>query len=369
MSEERSVTEPSGTTKGSETALGTGGEERSAQSAGRSLTVVIPILNEGRSIVALETRLTPALDGTGRSWNVLFVDDGSTDATLSVIRSLHDRDPRYGAISLSRNFGKEIAVAAGLRNATGDGVILMDGDLQHPPEIIGQFVEEWDKGTDVVYGRRRDRDADTGLHRWSSFAFYRVFRTLSGTELPDGAGDFRLIDRRVVDVLNRFGERARFNKGLFAWVGFKTVGVPFDVEERAEGQSRWRWRRLLSFAIDGLVSFTTIPLRVWSYLGLFVSAISIFYAVWFLLKTLVFGVDVPGFPTLVISVLLLSGVQLISLGVIGEYLGRVYEEVKGRPLFIVAERIGSDAAVDDLGSSSSVRALPPASVLPDRERP
>jgi glycosyltransferase involved in cell wall biosynthesis len=308
----------------------------------RTLTVVIPILNEGRSMAALERRLTAALDATGRTWDVVFIDDGSTDDTLEVLRQLNKRDPRYAAISLSRNFGKEIAVAAGLRQARGDGVVLMDGDLQHPPETIKAFVAEWDKGYDVVYGRRSDRDTDTGLHRWSSVIFYTVFRVLSGTALPDGAGDFRLIDRRVVDILNQLGERARFNKGLFAWVGFKSIGVPFDVEERLEGQTRWRWRRLLSFAVDGLVSFTTVPLRVWSYLGLFVSAVSIIYALSFLIKTLIFGIDVPGFPTLVISVMLLSGVQLISLGVIGEYLGRVYEEVKGRPLFIVSERIGID---------------------------
>lgn len=341
MSEASGISEPVKPTLQSSTPT----READARERHRSLTVVIPILNEGRSIANLEQRLTAALDATGRTWDVLFVDDGSTDDTLKELRRLNIRDPRYGAISLSRNFGKEIAVAAGLRHARGDGVVLMDGDLQHPPETIAAFITEWDKGYDVVYGRRRDRDTDTGLHRWSSVIFYNAFRLLSGTALPDGAGDFRLIDRRVVDTLNQLSERARFNKGLFAWVGYKSIGVPFDVEERLEGQSRWRWRRLMSFAIDGLVSFTTIPLRVWSYLGLLVSAVSIIYAVSFLVKTLIFGIDVPGFPTLVISVLLLSGVQLISLGVIGEYLGRVYEEVKGRPLFIVSERIGSDGAL------------------------
>jgi glycosyltransferase involved in cell wall biosynthesis len=178
------------------------------------------------------------------------------------------------------------------------------------------------------------------MEKLSARAFYRVFHFLSGTVLPDGAGDFRLLDRRVVDVLRRLGERSRFNKGLFAWVGFKSVGIPFEVAAREHGVSRWRFRRLLSFAIDGIASFTTVPLKVWSYVGLLVSLIALFYAVVFLVKTLIWGVDVPGFPSLLISVLLLGGIQLISLGVIGEYIGRIYEEVKGRPLYIVAEAIG-----------------------------
>ena len=311
-----------------------------AESRRRSLTIVIPVLNEARGIPLLERRLTHALDELGVAWDVVLIDDGSTDRTMPVLRELHDRDRRYKAISLSRNFGKEIAVAAGLAHAFGDGVVIMDGDLQHPPEAIADFVARWTEGYEVIYGRRRDRRTDTAVVRFFSRTFYRVFHAMSGTELPEGAGDFRLLDRKAVDALNRIGERARFNKGLYAWIGFKSVGVPYDVEERREGGTRWRPGRLFSFAMDGLASFTTVPLRVWSYLGLLVSALAFLYAIVFLIKTLVFGIDIPGFPTLIISVMLLSGVQLISLGVIGEYLGRVYEEVKRRPLFIVAERIG-----------------------------
>ena len=309
----------------------------------RSLTVVVPVLNEAPGIVVLERRLTRALDALGRPWDVLVVDDGSTDRTLAELRALNARDPRYRTISLSRNFGKEIAVAAGLKHASGDGVVIMDADLQHPPEAIGDLVERWEAGYDIAYGQRRDRETDPPLIRASAHLFYRLFRALSGTELPDGAGDFRLLDRKAVDALNAMGERARFNKGLYAWIGFKAIGVPYDVAPRRNGASRWRPGRLVTFALDGIASFTTLPLRVWSWLGLVVSAFAFLYALVFLLKTLIFGIDVPGFPTLIISVMLLSGVQLISLGVIGEYLGRVYEEVKRRPLYIVAERIGLDA--------------------------
>ena len=311
-----------------------------ARTGGRSLSIVIPILNEARGIETLVERLREALEKIGRPFEVIFIDDGSIDATLALLKRIHGADPRFKAVSLSRNFGKEIAVAAGLKYASGDGVVIMDGDMQHPPAVIAEFVAKWDEGYEIVYGQRRDRDTDPAMQRVFSRVFYRVFQKLSGTELPDGAGDFRLLDRKAVDALNTIGERSRFNKGLYAWIGFKTVGVPFDVAPRLDGHSRWQPRRLLRFALDGLASFTTLPLRVWSYLGLVVSAFAFFYAVVFTVKTLLWGVDLPGFPTLIVSVMFFAGVQLISLGVMGEYLGRVYEEVKGRPLFIVGERVG-----------------------------
>ncbi len=306
----------------------------------RSVSIVVPLLNEARSVATLADRLKRALETLGNPFEVIVVDDGSTDGTLPALAALNASDSRFKAISLSRNFGKEVAVAAGIRHATGAGVVVMDGDLQHPPESIQRFVELWDDGFDIVYGQRTDRSQNTSVERWSARFFYRVFSYLSGTFLPDGAGDFRLLDRRVVEVFNQLGEHARFNKGLFAWVGFRTVGVPYQVAPRADGASRWKFRRLLHFAIDGITSFTTVPLRIWSYVGLGVSLVALLYATWFLLKTLIWGVDVPGFPSLLISVLLLGGIQLISLGVIGEYIGRIYEEVKGRPLYIVANRIG-----------------------------
>jgi glycosyltransferase involved in cell wall biosynthesis len=305
------------------------------------LSVVIPVLNEERGLARLTDRLTATLNALGRDWEVIFVDDGSKDGTATLLSALNLRDPRYKAVILSRNFGKEIAVAAGLRYAKGAAAVIMDGDLQHPPEAIGAFVKLWEQGYDVVYGQRSSRVTDTTMHRLSSRAFYWLFSWMSHTELPRDAGDFRLVDRKVLDVLNRLDEHARFNKGLFAWVGFRSVGVPYDVEARGSGKSRWRPRALLRFALDGVVSFSTVPLRVWSYLGLLISAFAFFAALYFILETLLFGTSVPGFPTLIVSVMFFAGVQLISLGVIGEYLGRVYEEVKGRPLFVVAREIGT----------------------------
>ena len=312
------------------------------QPAGRKLSVVIPGLNEEAAIPALIERLKPVLERTGLDWEIIFIDDGSTDGTLPLLKSLNSRDPRIKAVSLSRNFGKEIAAAAGLNYASGDAAVLMDADLQHPPELIEEFLKRWQEGYQVVYGRRRDRDADGLLHRASARLFYSAFEQLSGTVLPEGAGDFRLLDRKAIDAMNRMGERVRFNKGLYAWMGFRSVGVSFTVPRRASGISRWRPRQLLRFAFDGITSFTTIPLRVWSYLGLVISLLAFGYAIMVLVKTLLFGADVPGYPTLIISVMFFAGVQLISLGVLGEYLGRMYEEVKGRPLFLVAEELGID---------------------------
>lgn len=305
------------------------------------LSVIVPTLNEERSIPPLVERLQPVLDSLDLDWEVVFVDDGSTDGTLALLRALNARDPRFKAVSLSRNFGKEVATAAGLAYVTGDAAVLMDADLQHPPELIRDFVRHWQEGANIVYGKRLDRRADSLLHRLSARLFYAAFEKLSGTELPEGAGDFRLLDRKAVDAMNRMRERVRFNKGLYAWVGFRSVGVPFTVPPRAGGDgSRWRLRKLLHFALDGLASFSTIPLRVWSYLGLVISLFAFCYAMVILVKTLLFGADVPGFPSLIISVMFFAGVQLISLGVLGEYLGRMYEEVKGRPLFLVAEELG-----------------------------
>lgn len=319
------------------------GEPAAKDGAGRwTLSVIIPVYNEERGIAALLSRLVPVLDQTGATFEVVFVDDGSIDGTLAALRAAHERDPRIKAISLSRNFGKEIAVAAGLRSASGDAAVLMDGDLQHPPEVIPNFIAGWRAGHDIVYGARVDRKTDSPLRRMFSVAFYRLFKFLSGTKLHHNAGDFRLFSRRALDAFNKLGERARFNKGLYAWIGYSVLAVPFEVTERADGSgSKWSLRRLARFAIDGLASFSTLPLRVWSVLGLAVSLFAFGYILFFLIKTLFFGIDMAGFPTLIISIMFFAGIQLISLGVIGEYLGRIYDEVKLRPLFLVAEEIGN----------------------------
>jgi glycosyltransferase involved in cell wall biosynthesis len=320
---------------------------------GRKLSVVVPGLNEERAIPPLVARLQPVLERLGLDWEVIFIDDGSTDGTLGLLRQLNARDARFKAVSLSRNFGKEIAAAAGFTYVTGDAAVLMDADLQHPPELIEDFVKQWEQGYDIVYGRRLDRDTDSLLHRFFARAFYAIFEKLSGTALPEGAGDFRLLDRKAVDAMNRMRERVRFNKGLYAWMGFRSVGVPFTVPQRVGGKSRWRPRQLLRFAFDGLTSFSTVPLRVWSYLGLLISLFAFGYAMLILIKTLIYGVDAPGFPSLIISVMFFAGVQLISLGVLGEYLGRMYEEVKGRPLFLVSEELGMDRQAADPATTST----------------
>lgn len=306
-------------------------------------SIVIPVLNEAANLQKLAARLAPVLDALGGTWELVFVDDGSSDDTMARLRNLNSYDARIKAISLSRNFGKEIALAAGMRYAAGDAVILMDADLQHPPEVLSQFVSRWREGYQVVYGQRLDRTTDSAARRLVSVWFYKIFNALVKTDIPAGAGDFRLLDRRAVDAVNRMGESSRFNKGLFSWIGFKSIGVPYTVADReGGGGSRWNVRRLVHFALDGLTSFSTLPLRVSTLLGLAISLVAFAYAMVIIAKTLIFGADVPGFPSIMISVMFFAGVQLIVLGIIGEYLGRVYEEVKARPLFLVADEIGLD---------------------------
>ncbi len=321
------------------------------------VSIVIPVLNEAANLEQLVNRLRPVLDGLGSNdagnmnWELVFVDDGSIDDSLATLRNLNEKDSRIKAIALSRNFGKEIALAAGLRYAAGDAVILMDADLQHPPEVLPRFVERWRDGYHVVYGQRLDRKTDSLLRRMVSIAFYRIFNALVKTDIPAGAGDFRLLDRKAVNAMNRMKETSRFNKGLYSWIGFKSIGVPYTVAEReGGGGSRWNVRRLAHFALDGLTSFSTLPLRISTLLGLAVSAIAFIYALMIILETMIYGVAVPGFPSIMISVMFFAGVQLIFLGIIGEYLGRVYEEVKARPLFLVEEEIGVDSVRTTPGS-------------------
>lgn len=304
------------------------------------LSIVVPAYNEGEGIRAFIDRVVPVLEKLVADFEIVFINDGSHDDTLARIQAASANDPRIRAISFSRNFGKEIAIAAGLDNASGQAVVIMDADLQHPPEVIGDFLEKWREGYANVYGVRRDRASESAMKRGFARLFYRIFGQFAETELPPGAGDFRLLDRKAVDALKRLGERARFSKGLYAWIGFKSTGVLFDVAERAHGTTKFSYRKLTRFAFDGLTSFSTMPLRVWTYIGVVISAFAITYATIFLLRTLFYGVDVPGFPSLIVSVTFFAGVQLITLGVLGEYIGRIFAEVKRRPLYIIDERIG-----------------------------
>jgi polyisoprenyl-phosphate glycosyltransferase len=313
--------------------------------ASPKLSVIIPVHNESANIAPLCERLLPVLNRITSVWDVVFVDDGSRDGTLEMIRTISKTEPRIGAVSFSRNFGKEIAIAAGLDHARGDAVVIMDADLQHPPEMIETFVERWKDGYLMVYGQRTDRSDETRVKRGFAHLFYQLFARFGEVALPEGAGDFRLIDRKGVEVLRTLGEKARFSKGLYAWIGFKNTGVPFIVEERQHGASKWSFRKLVRFAFDGIAAFSTVPLRIWTYIGFLISFLSIATAIYFLVRTLLYGSDLPGFPSLIVSVMFFSGIQLMSLGIVGEYVGRIFAEVKRRPLYVVAERVGGPAEV------------------------
>jgi glycosyltransferase involved in cell wall biosynthesis len=304
--------------------------------------VVIPVFNEAENLRALVARLIPALEACCASFEAIFVDDGSSDATLETLRDLNAADSRLAAISFSRNFGKEVAIAAGLDHARGKAVVIMDADLQHPPEAIEAFVAKWREGYKNIYGQRVDRSADPKMRSALTQIYYALLDNFGDVSLPHGAGDFRLLDRQAVDALAKLREHTRFSKGLYAWIGFKSIGVPFAVEERASGQSKFSYAKLFRFALDGLMSFSSIPLRVWTYVGLAISAFALVMAAYFFIRTALFGVDVPGFPSLIVSIAFFSGVQLISLGVLGEYVARIFAEVKDRPLYLVAERLGID---------------------------
>ncbi len=312
-----------------------------------ALSIVVPVHNEADNLPLLVERLKQVLDGAVASWELVCVDDGSRDGTLAVLRLLAAQDRRISAVSFSRNFGKEIAIAAGLDHASGDAVVIMDADLQHPPETILVFLEKWREGYLNVYGQRSDRDGESRLKRNFAKLFYRLFASFGETQLPEGAGDFRLLDRKVVDALRALPERARFSKGLYAWVGFRSTGVTFDVAEREHGVSKFRYRKLFSFAFDGLSSFSTVPLKIATWAGALIALISTVTAVFFFLRTLVYGTDLPGFPSLIVSIMFFSGIQLVSLGMIGEYVGRIFAEVKRRPLYLIGERVGFDARTVD----------------------
>ncbi|MBU3889221.1 glycosyltransferase family 2 protein [Methylosinus sporium] len=304
------------------------------------ISVAIPVFNEAANLRPLVARLKPVLERCAASFEIVFVDDGSSDETLAGLRELHEEDARVKAVSFSRNFGKEIAIAAALDHSRGAAVVLMDADLQHPPETIAQFVAKWREGYKNVYGVRRDRAGEPLLRSLFANLFYGLFDRFGETPLPRGAGDFRLLDRQAIDALSRMRERARFSKGLFAWIGFKSIGVPFEVEERASGRSKFNYAKLVRFALDGLMSFSSVPLKVWAVIGITVSTFALAMAAYYFWRTVFYGVDVPGYASLIVSIAFLGGMQLFSLGVLGEYIALIFAEVKGRPLYLVAERVG-----------------------------
>lgn len=308
-----------------------------------TLDIVVPCFNEEAVIEQTHRRLAQMARGiTGVGTTVIYVDDGSRDSTLAKLRALAAADPHVRIVALSRNFGHQYALTAGLDASTGDAVAVIDADLQDPPEVITEMVARWRAGADVVYGVRATRQGETAFKRGTAHLFYRLLQTLGNADIPADVGDFRLLDRRVVDTLRDMPERDRFLRGLVVWAGFRHEGVSYERLPRAAGQTKFPFARMFSFALDGIFSFSTVPLRLASYLGLFVSVLSmtgIVYALYIKLFTV--GV-VPGWAAQWIGTLFLGGVQLLSLGVIGEYVGRIYGEVKRRPLYVVKERIGFD---------------------------
>ncbi len=304
------------------------------------ISAVVPFLNEAATLPVLFAELEQQLGALGLPWELVLVDDGSRDESLEVVRSQLEQRPQLKAtvLSLSRNFGKEAALTAGLQASRGDVVVPLDADLQDPPELIGAMLEQWRQGFDVVYAVRRRRAGESNTKRLTAFGFYRLMGRLSSTAIPADTGDFRLMDRCVVEALLQLPERSRFMKGLFAWVGFRQSAISYDRDARQGGKSNWNYWKLWNFALDGITSFSRVPLQVLSGSGVAIAFLALLYGGWMVLRTLVFGIDLPGYASLMTAVLFLGGVQLIGLGVLGEYLGRVFEEVKARPLYLVRER-------------------------------
>jgi polyisoprenyl-phosphate glycosyltransferase len=306
------------------------------------ISVVAPVHNEAPGLAEFFARLIPVLDGLGTSYEIICVDDGSSDDSLERLLELRDRMPALKVLSLSRNFGKDVAISAGFDYARGAAVVPIDADLQDPPELIERMVAKWREGYDVVYATRGRRAGESWFKRMTARYFYRVLDRITDIPIPHDTGDFRLLDRRVVDVLVRLPERTRFMKGLFAWVGFKQTALMFDREPRHTGTSKWSYWRLWNFALDAITSFSSLPLRVWSYAGFVIALFSFLYAVFLAGLKIIRGVDVPGYISLMVVVLFFGGVQLITLGIIGEYMARMYNEVKGRPLYLVSDAWGFD---------------------------
>ncbi|HXG99163.1 MAG TPA: glycosyltransferase family 2 protein [Sphingomicrobium sp.] len=311
------------------------------------LSLVVPVKDEEAALKVFLARVVPLLekldDPAAGSFEILFIDDGSSDSTLDLIRAANAADPRIRGLSLSRNFGKEAALSAGLDRVRGRAVIPLDVDLQDPPEVIAPMLAAWRSGVDVVYGVRDNRESDSLPKRLTADLYYRAHNWLSSDKIPEHAGDFRLLDRRVVEVIRKMPERNRFMKGLFAWAGFKQASVSYHREERKVGASKFNYWRLWTLAIDGITSASTVPLRVWSYVGGSVALFALGYAIFIIIRTMISGIEVPGYASLMVAILFLGGLQLFSLGVLGEYVGRILTEVKHRPLYVVRETIGSDS--------------------------
>lgn len=312
------------------------------------LSLVVPVKDEQQAIAPFLERVPAILDrlfpdGAQSAWEILFVDDGSSDATLAAIVEAARRDGRVRALSLSRNFGKEAALTAGLDHVRGDAVIPIDVDLQDPPEVIEAMLAKWREGYEVVYGVRTNRASDSLPKRLTADLYYRAHNYLSADKIPEHAGDFRLLDRSVVEIIRSMPERNRFMKGLFSWSGFRQASVEYERAPRAAGETKFRYWKLWTLALDGLTSASTAPLRIWSYIGVVVAFVALVCALAMIVRTIFYGSDVAGYPSLIVAILFFGGLQLISLGVLGEYIGRILIETKRRPIYVVRRKFGFES--------------------------
>jgi glycosyltransferase involved in cell wall biosynthesis len=307
------------------------------------LTIVVPAFNENEVIIEFYDRLSKAMLKIEQNFEVIFVNDGSKDQTLLTMKKLQDLHGEITIVDLSRNFGKEIATTAGIDNANGDATVIIDADLQDPPELIEDLINKWSEGYDVVYAQRESRDGETWLKKKSAELFYRVMQKLGPVKIPINTGDFRMMSKEACDAVIKLREHNRFMKGIFAWIGFPSIGVSYNREKRYKGKTKWNYLKLWNLSIDGITAFTIAPLKLATYLGLFIATAAFLFAIYIVFKALVIGEAVQGFPTLAILILLLGGIQLIFLGVIGEYLGRIFTETKNRPLYITKEIIQSES--------------------------
>lgn len=304
------------------------------------ISIVIPMYNESEGLKELFLRVTPILEQMTDNWEIICVNDGSKDDSLSQLISFHKSDPRIKIVNFSRNFGKEAALTAGIEHSNGKVVIPLDADLQDPPELIPQMVKKWTEGYKVVLATRSSRREEGWLKRTTANIFYKILGKISSVNIPANTGDYRLMDRQVVEALKSLPERTRFMKGIFAWLGFPTTTIFFERPERFAGKTSWNYWKLWKFALDGILSFTAVPLQIWTYIGAVISLISFLYGSFLVVRTIFFGVDVPGFASIMVCILFLGGVQLLSMGILGEYIGRIYHETKQRPLYIIEEKIG-----------------------------
>ena len=301
------------------------------------ISIVVPVFNESDALPFFHREIVKRLDTIGLEWEVIYIDDGSTDRSRDIIKRFSACYSNISLLSFSRNFGKESAMSAGLKISQGQAVVIMDADLQDPPSVLPEMVNAWQNGADIVNMRRRCRLGESWLKKVTARSFYYLINRISDIDIPEGIGDFRLLSRRVVDALNQMPEANRFMKGLFSWVGYRQTILDFDRDPRIAGKTKWNYWKLWNFALEGITSFSTAPLKIATYTG-FLSAMGAFlYALYFLVKTLIFGDSTPGFPTLIITVLVLGGIQLMAIGILGEYVGRLFIQAKQRPAYFVDE--------------------------------